>query len=401
MKFRNSTRQFWLSLVAMLATGMLVAAFPITATAAQNLVYTISNNTNTNQNSVIALVNDGNGNLSPVTGSPFLTGGTGVGPGNMTDAQWDSDDETIINAAGTLLFAVNGHTNTIAAFTINSDGSLTPVPGSPFPSGGTQPASIAYKDNALGNGNSIMVVANKDSDPLQTQTAPNYMTFTVSPTGVLTANAAGLFMLPAGASPAQVIYRRGGTAGFFGVEFLAGTVTSYRLTRNGAATITNQLALPQPNPVAVGGVLHPTVKGLYLTLPADHEVGVYGYDSTGKLSAVGTASNQGIAVCWATVNAAGTRLYTSETPSGTIEVYDITNPKVPVMLQYFTVSGTLPQPAHLRLDVTGQFLYALDRNGVLHVINVAADGTLSESITPYNLGLPTGTVPLGLAVLSK
>jgi 6-phosphogluconolactonase (cycloisomerase 2 family) len=402
MRFtKNNTRQLRLAFVITLSAAVfLVAGMP--AWAAQNLVYTVSNNTQTNQNSVIALVNDGLGNLSPVTGSPFLTSGTGVGPGNMTDAQWNSDGEVITNAAGTLLFAVNGHTNTIAAFSINADGSLTAVPGSPFPSGGTQPASIAYKDNALGNGNSIMIVANKDSDPLQTQTVPNYTTFSVSSTGVITPLSQTV-TLPAGASPAQVIYRRGGTAGFFGVEFLAGTLTSYKLDRFGSMSMTNQLSLPGPSPVAVGGVLHPKVKGLYLTLPADHQIGVYGYDSKGKLFPIGTASNLGLAVCWAAINAAGTRLYTSETPSGTVEVYDITDPKKPTMLQYFTVSGSSPlaQPAHMHFDVTEKFLYVLDRNGVLHVLNVASDGTLTETITPYNLGLPAGTVPLGLAVLSK
>ena len=396
---KNNRRLLRVAFVITILTAMcLVVGAP--AWAAQNLVYTVANNTQTNQNSVIALVNDGLGNLTPVTGSPFLTSGTGVGPGNMTDAQWNSDGEVITNAAGTLLFAVNGHTNTIAAFSINADGSLTAVPGSPLSSGGTQPASIAYKDNALGNGNSIMIVANKDSDPLQTQTAPNYTTFSVSSTGVITPLSQTV-TLPAGASPAQVIYRRGGTPGFFGVEFLSGTLTSYKLTQTGSMSITNQLALPGPTPVAVGGVLHPTLKGLYLTLPANHQIGVYGYDSKGKLAAVGTATNQGIAVCWAAINAAGTRLYTSQTPSGTVEVYDITNAKKPTMLQYFTVTGTTPQPAHMHFDVTGNFLYVLDRNGVLHVVNVASDGTLSETITPYNLGLPAGTVPLGLAVISK
>ena len=114
-----------------------------------------------------------------------------------------------------------------------------------------------------------------------------------------------------------------------------------------------------------------------------------------------TVPNQGLAVCWLAVNAAGTRLYSAEPKSSTISVYDITNPKSPIQLQHLTVSGTGAIPTHMRLDPTGQFLYVLDRLGVLHVLNVASDGTVMENLTPFNLGLPSGTVPLGLAVLMK
>src|SRR5712691_10489278 len=48
------------------------------AFAQKNLVYINGNITATGQNAVIALVNDGAGNLTPLAGSPFATGGTGV-----------------------------------------------------------------------------------------------------------------------------------------------------------------------------------------------------------------------------------------------------------------------------------------------------------------------------------
>src|SRR5206468_851227 len=70
------------------------------------------------------------GKLTRILG-PFKTGGEGVynsSPGNEVDA----DQQIIVNQAGTLLFAVNGHSNTVSVFTINADGSLTAVSGSPF-----------------------------------------------------------------------------------------------------------------------------------------------------------------------------------------------------------------------------------------------------------------------------
>jgi 6-phosphogluconolactonase (cycloisomerase 2 family) len=388
---------------SLLLTALVLLLCAATAFAQKNLVYINANITSTNGNGVIALVNDGAGNLTPLAGSPFATGGTGVGPASdpMVDAQWDSDGEVALNASGTLLFAVNGHSNNISAFKINADGSLTAVAGSPFASQGQQPASLAFKDNALGNGTSMMVVVNKDSDFLQTHTAPNYVTFTVGAGGVLTFNSGSTKTLTPGTSPSQAIWRRGAGNGFIGVEFMAGTVSSYTLTRNGIMSPVNSLSLPGPTPVGVGAVLHPNLKGLYLTLPPDHAVGVYGYDSTGKMNFIRTANNQGLAICWAATDAAGTRLYTSETASGTMTVYDISNSKNPVQLQHLAVSGTGALPTHLKVDPTGKFLYVLDRLGVLHVMDIQADGTVAENHTPFNLGLPSGTVPLGVQVLSK
>ena len=387
----------WGALV--LSLLMLACALGATAFAQQNLVYIDGNITTANQNAVIGLVNDGTGKLTPLPGSPFLTGGTGVGPaGNGTDAQWDSDQEVVINPEGTLLFAVNGHTNNFAVFNLNSDGTLSAISGSPFASNGPQPASFGYKDNGLGGGISMMVVVNKDADPLQTQTAPNYTTFSVSSSGVPTFNTGSTFTLATGTAPSQALIRHNTPTGFFGVEFMSGKISSYKLNRAGVLTTTNSLAAPGND---VGAVLHPTVRGLYLALPGNAEIAVYSYNTTGTLKLLTTVPNQGLAVCWLAVNAAGTRLYSAEPKSSTISVYDITNPKSPIQLQHLTVSGTGAIPTHMRLDPTGQFLYVLDRLGVLHVLNVASDGTVMENLTPFNLGLPSGTVPLGLAVLMK
>src|SRR5689334_8000350 len=68
-----------------------------------------------NQNSVYAFLNDELGNLLPLAGSPYLMGGTGVvAPGS---SEVNADQELITNAASTALYAVNGHSNSIAAFT--------------------------------------------------------------------------------------------------------------------------------------------------------------------------------------------------------------------------------------------------------------------------------------------
>ena len=56
----------------------------------------------------------------------------GVFDATFIPGPFDSDQNLIENASGTLLFAVNSGSNTIAVFHIQSDGSLAPVHGSPF-----------------------------------------------------------------------------------------------------------------------------------------------------------------------------------------------------------------------------------------------------------------------------
>jgi len=370
------------------------------ALARRNLVYINGNITTSGQNVVIALQNDGAGNMTPVPGSPFATGGTGVaGTGDpLEDAQWDSDGELAVNSTATLLYVVNGHSNDFSAFNLNADGTLTLIPGSPFPSGGTQPASIGYLDGAAGNGISTMVVANKDSDPFQTPTAPNYTTFQVDATGVPTMNPGSTLTLPTGTSPSQILIPKKARREILAIQFLGKNVSSYSLTRRGIITSTSSLDIVG---TPVGGVLHPTLRNLYLTVASKDRLSVLTYDQDFNLSLLKTLSSPGDAPCWATTNKAGTRLYTGETLSGSVTIYDITDASSPVQLQHLVLSGAMPFATHTHLDVTEKFLYVLDRQGVLHVLDVAADGTVSETREPFNLGLPIGTVPLGVVVVSK
>jgi len=367
---------------------------------APSFVYINANINIPGQNAVIALSNDGAGNLTPVAGSPFATGGTGVaGIGNLlNDIQWDSDGELAINAEKTLLFVTNGHSNDFSGFTLNADGSLTLIPGSPFPSHGTEPAGIGYVDNAAGRGVATMIIANKDSDPFQTQSTPNYTTFRVDSTGIPIWNSNSTLTLPVGSSPWQFLLPTHSKS-FFGVLFTGDAIYSCRLSRAGKVTFASSLPTDAENG---GGALNPRTNALYVTVPVPRLINVMSYDTRYNLSLVQTLDDPGHAPCWATTNRNGTRLYITETPSGTISVFDLTDPLAPVLLQHLKLSGTQPYPTHVRFDPSETFLYVLNRHGLLHVFDVAADGTLAENHTPYNLALPDGTVPpLGLAVLRK
>jgi len=373
-----------------------------------NLVYVNSNISGANGactsncNSVVGYSNDGAGNLTLLPNAPYLTGGAGVAwtPG-QPDALVDADQELIVNAAGTLLLTVNAHSNTFAVFTINSDGSLTAVNGSPFASGGQEPISLGLANNVLNGNVSMLVVVNKNSDPLQTGGVPNYTTFRVSSTGAVSTNPSGsTFNLAAGVSPAQALMPHAGR-NFVGVEFNSGNVAAYSFSTAGVIT-QQSTSTPTGSTQVLGAALHPKLGGFYVALPTQAKIAVYGWSSSaGLLGYKAEVVSPGKAPCWSVINSAGTRLYVANTPASTITVYDISNPASPKQLQYFTVTGVGALPTNMAFDTTGNYLYATDRVNVLHVMNVLSDGTLSETITPVALPTPAGSAPVGIATLSK
>ncbi|MDD5543984.1 MAG: beta-propeller fold lactonase family protein [Acidobacteriia bacterium] len=96
--------------------------------AQTNFIYV--NNDIAGPNSVSAFSVQSNGSLLPLPGSPFATGGTGQGIGFF------ATNLIVISSTGNFLFASNGGNHTVSAFAVNSGtGQLTTVPGSPFVAG--------------------------------------------------------------------------------------------------------------------------------------------------------------------------------------------------------------------------------------------------------------------------
>src|SRR4029077_473359 len=141
---------------------------------------------------------------------------------------------------------------------------------------------------------------------------------------------------------------------FFSILFTGNAIYGCRLSRAGQITITNSLPTDAENG---GGALNPKSNTLYVTAPVPRLVNVLSYDARYNVSLVESVDSPGSAPCWATTNRAGTRLYISETPSGSLSVYDITDPLAPVLLQHLELGGVAPYPEHVRFAPTETFLY--------------------------------------------
>jgi 6-phosphogluconolactonase (cycloisomerase 2 family) len=366
-----------------------------TASAQQSFVYLESNiGKPVNGNSIFGFRNDGSGRLTPIQGSPFRLGGSGVFDPSDVLMPTDADQQLVTDPLQQFMFAVNGGSNTVAVFTIGNNGALTAVRNSPFPSQGPNPSSLGYDPNL-----NIMTVVNRNTDPNQPvrRNAPNYATFTVSSSGALvpTGNTVNLTL---NAMPSQALVQPANNL-VFTLEYETANITSYRLGATGTMTKVSQLGPPASGMNPLGEARHPTQNVVYVGYPTSSLVGVYTFDNSGRLTFVQTVA-AGAGDCWMTVNAAGTRLYVADSGIFSISVYDITNATSPVLIQTLALSQG-PRVYNVALDQNGQFLYAL---GVrkLYTLQVLSDGTLQESrFSPTQVNMPQTAGPVGVVTVSK
>jgi len=359
---------------------------------AKSYLYIESNAAVRNQNAVLAYSNDGFGNLTPLPGSPYLTGGTGFNGSGSSEL--NCDQQVVTDAAGKTLYAVNGGSNSIAAFAINSDGTLNALRGSPFPSGGRNPVSV-------GLATGFLVVANKALDPDQDFNGdiPNYTTFAVKGDGKLKMNLGSSLDLPVGSGPSQALVGDRWHL-VFGLELFTSRIASYKCDRSGLMAEISSIGPTTDNGAFLGEILHPSQRVLYAGLLSTSQLGVYTFDPAGVISFVRAVSNDGIDICWLKTNAAGTRIYTSESLTLSITVYDITDALNPVQLQHAILVGANRPVTNIALDPTEAFLYAV-AGQMVHILNVDANGLLSETVSPIVLPVAPDDSPLGLATVRK
>jgi len=414
---RPESERFWYDAPRTLARSVaalaLLAAVGPTARAvadaggARNVVYVESNDPN--GNAILAYRRDADGSLTPLPGSPFPAGGAGVTP-TFNLGPFDSDQEIITDPSGALLFAVNGGSDTVAVFRIGAGGSLTPVAGSPFPSGGSNPVS-------LGLAGDVLCVVNKDEDPGHPgQFLPNYTTFRVSAGGRLTPIPRSTVDDENGSDPSQALVAPGGRL-LFGADFLGGALRSFGISTGGRLDPRAVLGLPHSEfadtgkpPLPLGLAVHPTRPLLYVGFVTINRIGVYRYNSTGALRFLRTVADSGSGVCWLLLNRDATRLYASNTGDPSVSVYDLTaDPSAPVEIQKVNLNvaaGSNPGSYQFALDPSGGFLHVVTQQNsaastaaanALHVFKVGPDGKITEApSSPTPLPVPNLTRPQGV-----
>jgi hypothetical protein len=206
----------WLSLLwaGALAVPAAVYANPIEVGwpgHAGGFVYLDNNTAGTN--TISGFSRGVGGALTPLPGSPFAAGGAGLGAGLASQGAIQTTDY------GHYLLAVDAGSNQISVLRIGPDGSLTPVPGSPFSSGGVEPNSIAVNDGWV-------FVSNTGAG------GTNYTGFTLSSGGQLDPIPGSAVTLPEGSAPGEIVLNRDDTR-LVGMRVGTSLIDSFTLDRYG------------------------------------------------------------------------------------------------------------------------------------------------------------------------
>jgi hypothetical protein len=220
-------------------------------------------------------------------------------------------------------------------------------------------------------------------------------------------------LVPQGVSPSQALTTRSAPL-VFSTDFLGGLLESLLIENNGRLTRNTPQTLPDAafadfpsSPrLPLGLAVHPLLPILYVGFTPINRIGVYEYNAKGDLTFLNAANDSGAAVCWLTVNRAGTRMYASNTADNSISVFDLANPRAPQEIQHLLLRGQ-GSSFQLALNSEETFLHVVDQRAseetptgqgdLLHVLRVDPTGILTEVATsPTDLHLPENTRPQGV-----
>jgi 6-phosphogluconolactonase (cycloisomerase 2 family) len=389
-------------------------------------IYTESDSGAAHSNVVYALAYGQNGSIRPLALREWPTGGTGdVLILGKSAGAWAGDGQVTLSPDHRFLFAVNQGSDNVSVFSVNaSTGDLTAVPGSPFPSGGHAPISVAFNGRFLVVANHGYLTGDK---PPGIPARTGYASFTVSPSGAL--HQVSAIPDPA-AGPIETALSPSGNL-VFSSGFFSFRLRVLQLGANGQLTgapgspaklapsvTAGRQAPPVLPPPAVGlpfGVsVNPVKPFVYYVATIAARVAVYGYDQSGRLTFVSQVDNKGsVAGCWTAITSDGRFLYVANSGSRSISAF-----RVSASGDHLTQIQDVHTPSdgtvlNLAVDPTNRFLYvsaghqdadfprptSADGN-FIDAFRIASDGTLAPIAT---VALPTQSSdePFGLTVLAK
>jgi 6-phosphogluconolactonase len=335
-------------------------------------------------NSVSAFSVGADGSLTPVPGSPFITGGVGSGGGGYASPR--------ITAVGRYLYVANDGSDDVSAFSIDpGTGILTLVAGSPFETGG-----------ASGLGLVLALAATPDKRFLYTANgmSQNITTFGINADGSLSRIGP---LIPASSQPIGIKVTPDGSllAVVLPNEGPHGSVAMFSIGSDGTLTAIQppQSVRPSGGPVGLAVGIDITCDSRTVILGESAPgfvVDVFTLDpATGLLTTVdgspfGPPGGTDSAAPLLSVD--DSLLFVGNVTSGTVSVLNVG----PFSLNgVFSVGGRSPQPFGLATDQAGAHLFVavqpVEQLGALSVFNIGSDGSLTLAPgSPVSTGQPPG-----------
>jgi 6-phosphogluconolactonase len=385
MKESGMSKRRWLAAsgsVLAATIGLLGATAGANASTGSRVVgYTYIDGNTATANTIDAFARHADGSVTPLPGSPFAAGGAGLGTGLASQGAIQATPD------GRYLLAVDAGSNQISVLRV-TPGGVPVLAGRPVSSGGVQPVSIAVSRSGL------VYVANSGAG------GSGYSGFHLVFGGRLTRIPGSTVTVPDAAGLGDVFFNATGNR-------LIGT-------RTGTSQIDSFVVLPggrlhaaQGSPFTgqglgqLGAEFSPVRAGQLFVSNAHNGAGLgtvsaYRDGFLGRLSPIGASpyADGQTAPCWVEISHDGRYLFTVNTGSGNISSYAIRSNGSLSLIGSTPISGG-GADIDARLSPDGKTL-SVDGSGN-HILSVFAvhGGTLTEvpsSPTP----LPAGGAPAGI-----
>jgi 6-phosphogluconolactonase (cycloisomerase 2 family) len=342
------------------------------------------NDNTAGENTVAAFDRHADGSLTSIPGSPFPAGGAGTGAGIGSQGALQE------SADGRYVLAVDAGSGQISVLRITPDGGLRPVSGGPVSSGGPEPVSVAI------NGG-LVYVANGGSG------ANNYSGFTLNRGGQLRPLAGSTIVLPEGSEPGDVLFNPSGT-NLVGVRVKTSLIDSFVVEENGRLTAATGSPVPAQGPGPFGSEFRPTDPSqLFVSNahggPGAGTVSAFNVASDGTLSSIGSSpfADHQTAPCWVEITSDGRFLFTTNTASGTISRYAIASDGALELLGSTPFKRAGSGPLDARLAPDGQTLWIVE-GGADAVGGFAVEGGALTELASSPTPLPSNSAPFGIVV---
>ena len=380
--------RFGLSLVLASACALLPAG---TASAAPGVVGHVYVNDNTSgENTVGAFARHADGTLTPMPGSPFAAGGAGTGQGLASQGSLQ------LSSDGRHLLAVDAGSNQISVLRIKTDGSLERVGRSPVSSNGTSPVSIAVYGH-------LVYVANAGT--AGSAEATNYTGFTLNRGGHLRPLRGSTVTLPDTSQPGDVLFSPDGRK-LVGTRVATSLIDSFTVDRGGLLTAAPGSPFAAQGMGPFGSEFRPTnAAQLYVTNAHDGAnagtVSAFALGADGALTAIAASPfpDEQTAPCWVEISHDGQYLFAVNTASGSISSSSIATGGSLTLLSSTAVNGAAA-PEDARLSPDGSTLWVVD-SAADTVSGFAVDGGTLAELPTSPTPAPIGAAPAGIVVTNN
>jgi 6-phosphogluconolactonase len=337
-------------------------------------------------NTVAAFDRHADGSLTPVPGSPFATGGGGTG------SVIGSQGALQLTRHGRYLLAVDPGSNEISVLAVGRDGALAQIPGGTVSSSGNEPVSVTvhrhlvYVANAGAGGSNYtgFVLWHRRLFPLPGSTVP----------------------LPDNAQPGDVLFNGTGS-NLVGTRVGTSQIDSFAVDRSGRLQAAPGSPYAAQGPGPFGSEFRPTNPDQLFVSNAHGganagTVSAFDVGRDGSLFSIGASPfpDHQTAACWVEITPDGRYLFTVNTAVPSISSYAIGWDGTLDLLgstPFHGSSSTTLAPEDARLSPDGSTLWVVDSKGD-SLSGFQVHGGQLHELAGSPSPLPAGAAPFGIVV---